>query len=141
MTESDITRSDTAVRRGIDNSIASEHRKNLPRLLALIDEIETITGCAVQLTSGYRSLALNKAVGGSKTSAHSLCLACDCEIPGVSNLHLCKLLADKLSDYDQIIYEFGEAGWVHVGLSEGVNRKQRLSAIKEGGKTVYKPGF
>jgi len=141
MTEADIIKSDTAIRKGIDNRIAPEHRKNLPRLLALFAEIEAILGCAITLTSGYRSLALNKAVGGSKTSSHSLCLAGDFEVPGVSNLAVCKILAERLKDYDQIIYEFGEEGWVHVGLSEGANRKQKLSAVKENGKTVYKLGF
>jgi hypothetical protein len=142
MTEADVVRSATAVRRGIDNSITPEHRKNLPRLLSLIATIESVVG-KMTITSGYRSPALNTAVGGSKTSAHSLCLAVDFEVPGKSNLTVCQALQKVLTDYDQIIYEFGEAGWVHVGLSaEGkAPRKQALSAIKQDGKTVYKSGF
>jgi hypothetical protein len=148
ITEADITKSMTATRRGIDNAIAPEHRKNLPRLLALAERIQTILGGDITLTSGYRSPALNKAVGGSKTSAHCLCLALDCEKAGMSNLAVCQKLAKELTEYDKIIFEFGSkddpsAGWCHVSLSpEGTApRKQNLSAVKENGKTVYKPGF
>lgn len=139
--ERDITRSATAVRLGIDNTIAPEHRANLPRLLDLLDRIETALGWQVVLTSAYRSPKLNVAVKGSKSSAHCLCLAVDIEVPDLANITVCKMLAEKLHDFDQIIYEFGEEGWVHVGLSSATPRRQTLTAAKVNGKTVYSPGF
>jgi hypothetical protein len=143
-TEASIIKSQNAVRKGIDNAIAAEHRHNLPRLLDLLDEVEAVLGCQVTLGSGYRSPKLNAATpGSSKTSAHSRCLAVDFEVPGMSNLLICQKLAIGLKDYDQIIYEFGEPGWVHVGLSESLpGRRQKLTARKNAqGKTEYPLGF
>jgi uncharacterized protein YcbK (DUF882 family) len=141
-TEKDLIKSETATRRGIDNSIAPEHRKNLSLILALLDEIESILGCQISVTSCYRSPKLNTAVGGSKTSSHSILLAVDFEVKGMSNLKVCETLSNKLKDYDQIINEFPETdGWVHVGISIGAGRKQKLTANKINGKTVYSQGF
>ena len=76
--------------------------------------------------------------------------AVDIECPGTSNYEVAKWIFDNLQ-YDQLILEFytpgiPDSGWVHVSLhldNEGmfINRKQALTAMKEGGKTVYKVGL
>jgi zinc D-Ala-D-Ala carboxypeptidase len=80
-------------------------------------------------------------VGGSKTSAHRFARAADFTVEDVSNIEVCRKLAELVPHFDQIIYEFGPDGWVHLGLTNGKPRGQLLTAIKRKGKTVYLPGI
>ena len=101
-------------------------------------------GKPVRINSGYRSPALNEAIGGSTKSQHSKGEALDLEIDGVSNLEVADWITDNC-DYDQVILEFynptdgPNSGWVHASckaiLSE--NRERKLIALKDGKKTVY----
>ena len=89
---------------------------------------------AITISSGYRSPALNRAIGGSATSQHKKAEAMDIKI-GAKGFHYIK---DNL-DFDQLIWEFGtdhEPQWIHVSYSKN-NRKQVLKAIKSNGKTKY----
>jgi len=89
---------------------------------------------------------LNEAVGGSSKSQHCKGEAVDIEVPGVANYDIAKWIEDNL-EYDQLILEFytpgiPDSGWVHVSYrDDGENRGQSLTAMKEDGKTVYKPGL
>jgi hypothetical protein len=90
---------------------------------------------AITISSGYRSPALNRAVGGSATSQHKKAEAMDIKI-GAKGFHYIK---DNL-DFDQLIWEFGtdhEPQWIHVSYKKSGNRKQVLKAIKSNGKTKY----
>jgi hypothetical protein len=90
---------------------------------------------AITISSGYRSPALNRAVGGSATSQHKKAEAMDINI-GAKGFHYIK---DNL-DFDQLIWEFGtdhEPQWIHVSYKKSGNRKQVLKAIKSNGKTKY----
>ena len=92
-------------------------------------------GEPIRINSGYRSIAVNKACGGFKTSQHCLGEAMDLHI-GSKGFHFIK---DNLI-FDQLIWEFGtnkEPSWVHVSYSKARNRKQVLKAIKQNGKTKY----
>jgi len=92
-------------------------------------------GEPIRINSGFRSVATNKACGGSKTSQHCLGEAMDLHISS-KGFHYIK---DNLI-FDQLIWEFGtdkEPSWVHVSYSKARNRKQILKAIKRNGKTVY----
>lgn len=113
-TLSEMTRSETASRRNIDNT---PNQKEIDALIILCKEVlEPIRehfDRPVIITSGFRSAALNKRIGGSATSQHSKGEAADFTVPGVSNYELCKWMERKLN-YDQLIYEYGESGWVHV---------------------------
>jgi hypothetical protein len=95
------------------------------------------------INSGYRGPALNEAVGGSSNSQHCKGEAVDIECPGTGNYDVAKWIEDNL-DFDQLILEFytpgiPDSGWVHVSYKSEGNRKQSLTAMKENGKTVYKP--
>ena len=97
------------------------------------------------INSGYRGPALNQAVGGSSKSQHCKGEAVDIECPGVANYDVAKWIHDNL-DFDQLILEFytpgiPDSGWVHVSYKQEGNRKSVLTAMKENGKTVYKPGL
>jgi len=97
------------------------------------------------VNSGFRHPNVNAAVGGSKTSDHCQGQAADIEIPGVANADLAQWIVSNL-DFTQVILEFytpgvPDSGWVHVSYVEGNLKKQVLTAMKENGKTVYKPGL
>ena len=138
-------KSQTALRQGIDNTPSEEHLASAKKLFELVVQpVRDHFGVTV-INSGYRGPALNAAVGGSATSQHCKGEAVDIECPGTPNYDVAKWIEDNL-DYDQLILEFytpgiPDSGWVHVSYKSEGNRKQSLTAMKEDGKTVYKPGL
>ena len=113
-TLSEMTVSQTASRRCIDNTPGDSEIVNLKQLCEnVLEPIRTHFDRPVIVTSGFRSVALNKRIGGSATSQHCKGEAADFTVPGVSNFELCKWMERNLN-YDQLIYEYGESGWVHV---------------------------
>lgn len=120
--------SNTARRRGIDNSAPAEHVDNMRALcVAILQPVRDYYGKPVGITSGYRSAALNRAVGGSKTSQHSFGQAADFHVKGFQIGHTFSYIANSGLPFDQLIYEFG--GWVHCSYGPR-NRRQILIASK-----------
>lgn len=106
--------SQTASRKGIDNTPGQKEIVALTMLCReVLEPVRKHFERPVIVTSGYRSPALNKRIGGSATSQHCKGEAADFTVPGVSNFELCKWMERNLN-YDQLIYEYGESGWVHV---------------------------
>ncbi len=141
----ELTRSQTAIRKGIDNNPNTEQLVNLTVLVQMIlqpcrDKFGTIA-----LNSGLRVLALNRAIGSSDRSSHVKGEAADFEAYSASNVLLAGWIKNNL-DFDQLILEYPgpdpRDGWVHCSYKkDGSNRKQILTAVKEGKKTVYKQGL
>ena len=143
----EFTKSETAIRKRIDNTPNLEHTNNLKIVCEkILEPVRKHFGKPVRINSGYRGPALNTAVGGSAKSQHCNGEAVDFEIDGLANPELAKWVAENC-DFDQIILEFYDpkegpnSGWVHASYSKGKNRKQKLTAVTVSGKTVYKPGF
>lgn len=143
----EVTRSDTAKRKGIDNSPTAEHLENLKTICEeVFDKVREHFGVPIFISSGYRSAALNKAIGGSATSDHNNGKALDLDQDGhgngVRNKDVFNFIKDNL-EFDQLIAEgsngAGDMNWVHVGYRKGVNRKQILIAVFVGGKAKYIP--
>ncbi len=141
----ELTKSQTAERKGIDNTPSAEHQDNLKSLCEMIlQPIRDHFGQVVSVSSGYRSPELCVAIGSSTQSQHAKGQASDFEIFGVSNKELADYINENL-DYDQLILEYwkGEdepnSGWVHCSYTNGSNRKQYLRAYKENGSTKYEP--
>lgn len=143
----EVTRSDSAKRKGISNQPTPEHIENFKKLAEKVFEpIRNHFAVPIHISSGYRSKALNEAIGGSLTSQHCSGEAIDIDMDGstngVSNADVFKYIKDHL-DFDQLIWEFGtdkNPDWVHVSYeTSGKQRKQILKAVKVGGKTAYKP--
>jgi hypothetical protein len=141
----EMTKSQTATRKGIDNTPSAEHQENLKRLCEnVLQPVRDHFSRVVTITSGYRSPELCTAIGSKITSQHAKGQAADFEIFGVSNKELADYINETL-DYDQLILEFWNesdpnSGWVHCSYSEGNNRKQYLKAYKdENNKTCYAP--
>ena len=138
-------KSQTALRKGIDNTPSEEHLESAKKLFEqVVQPVRDNFGVTV-INSGYRGPALNAAVGGASSSQHCKGEAVDIECPGTPNYDVARWIEDNL-DYDQLILEFytpgiPDSGWVHVSYKSEGNRKQSLTAMKEDGKTVYKPGL
>lgn len=133
--------SQTASRRGIDNTPPPAAVAALKDLCQnVLQPVRDHFDRPVIVTSGYRSPELNRRIGGSGTSQHTKGEAADFTVPGVSNLELARWMERNLN-YDQLIYEFGESGWIHVSYREGRLRNQELSAVRRNGRTRYLPGL
>lgn len=126
----ELTASQTAARNGIDNVPTGAHLANLSDTAERMDAVRALLGKPVRVSSGYRSAALNKAVGGSSTSHHSIGYAVDfdCDAYG-SPLEICKAVAASGIKYDQLIHEYGE--WVHISFHPQM-RRQNLTINKAG---------
>ena len=142
---SEMTKSATAERLGVDNTPSSIHLVNLTHLaIHILQPVRNQFG-VITINSGYRSPALNAKVGGSKTSQHCNGQAADFESFSTPNPDLAKWIAKNL-DFDQLILEFYDgkdpnSGWVHCSYNLMGNRKKILTALKTGGKVVYRNGF
>ena len=140
----ELTKSQTAERKGIDNTPSTEHQENLKSLCEMIlQPIRDHFGQVVSVSSGYRSPELCVAIGSSTQSQHAKGQASDFEIFGVSNKELADWIDENL-DYDQLILEYWNesdpnSGWVHCSFTLNGNRKQYLRAYKENGSTKYEP--
>ena len=140
----ELTKSQTAERKGIDNTPSTEHQENLKRLCeTLLQPIRDHFGQVVSVSSGYRSPELCTAIGSKITSQHARGEAADFEIFGVSNKELADWIDENL-DYDQLILEYWNksdpnSGWIHCSFTLNGNRKQYLRAYKENGSTKYEP--
>lgn len=152
----EMTRSQTAARRGIDNTPNTEQRKNIAYTAAQLEKIRAYVAekygapRAVIVSSGFRCLTLNRAIGGSTTSAHIYGLAADFDIQGLTSPQTARLIKDmadkELIAYDQLILEYpkhGNAAWVHIGFKPNGQgqRNQELTANRVNGKTVYSAGL
>jgi len=140
----ELTRSQTAERKGIDNTPSAEHQENLKSLCThVLQRVRDHFGKVVTVSSGYRSPELCIAIGSKTTSQHAKGEAADFEIFGVSNKELADWIHNNIN-YDQLILEFWSPenpnkGWIHCSYSRENNRKQYLRAYKNEGKTKYEP--
>lgn len=143
----EVSRSETAKRKGINNTPSGEHLENFKKLAENIFEpIREHFAVPIHISSGYRSKELNASIGGASSSQHCQGEAIDIDMDGspsgVSNADVFKYIKDNLN-FDQLIWEFGSDSnpdWVHVSYeSTGKQRKQILKAVKTGGKTSYVP--
>ena len=139
---SELTKSQTAERKGIDNTPSAEHQDNLQSLCtSILQPIRDHFGRVVSVSSGYRSPELCVAIGSKKTSQHAKGEAADFEIFGVSNKELADWIHYNLN-YDQLILEYWKesdpnSGWVHCSFSQNQKRRQYLKATKINGATKY----
>lgn len=153
-TLAELTRSATAQKMGLKNSPSYEHRENLKMMvLMLLDPLREAwtSKCAdeqwgtpaLTVTSGYRGFRLNKAVGGSSTSAHCVGLAADL-VPANGRLAEFKAFCrDWLKGryFDQMISEDENAAgvprWIHLAYKNHSDRQRLQLLSMSGGK--YKP--
>ena len=138
-TITELTKSATAKRNGIDNKpSATVERKLVALIEKVLDPLREAYGAPIIVTSGYRCEKLNKAVGGAASSQHVKGEAVD--IRTVSdkpedNKKLYDLILKLKLPFDQLINEYGY-DWVHVSYGSK-HRRQKLRAVKRNRRTVY----
>lgn len=123
-TINELCKSSTATQRGIDNTPNQKVIHNLKALTDnILDPLREKYGKPIRVNSGYRCDALNKVVGGSKTSQHCQGLAADITVgsPDENKIIFGMIIAMNLP-YDQIIDE-KDFDWVHVSYSDNPRRQ------------------
>ena len=142
-TLSELIKSDTAIRKGINNNPNAEQIEKLKALCEnILQPVRDHFG-RVKVTSGFRSVELCLAIGSSERSQHAKAEAADFECPGVDNAELADSIHKNLT-YDQLILEYyppGEpnSGWIHCSWISDQPRASYLHAFKSEGRTKYKP--
>ena len=139
----EATFSQTATRKDIDNIPSAEILERMKAVAENIFEpLRAHVGGPIKINSFYRSINLNVAIGGAKSSQHTRGEAMDIDdtFGHMSNKNMFEFIKDEL-DFDQLIWEFGDdnnPAWIHVSyVSNENNRRRILKASKQQGKTVY----
>lgn len=122
----ELTKSNTAKSKGIDNTPTQDIKNNLQKLIeAVLDPLREWYGKPIIVSSGYRCRALNEVVGGASNSQHTLGMAADLDVGNKEeNKKLFNYIKDNL-EFDQLIDE-KDLAWVHVSYNENKNRNQVL---------------
>lgn len=128
-TIAELTKSDTANKKNIDNSPSKQVETNLNQLITnILDPLREAYGEPIIVSSGYRCPALNKAVGGVTSSQHTLGQAADIHSKSntkENNKKIFDLIKSLKLPFDQLINEYNYK-WVHVSYSPR-NRRQILN--------------
>jgi zinc D-Ala-D-Ala carboxypeptidase len=139
----ELIKSDTAIRKGIENNPNADQIEKLKTLCETILQPVRDHFGRVKVTSGFRSEQLCVAIGSSINSQHAKAEAADFEVVGTDNAELADWIYKNL-EFDQLILEYykvGEpnSGWIHCSICDKNPRKQFLHAYRSEGKTKYKP--
>jgi hypothetical protein len=135
----EFTASQTATRHGIDNTPNETAVENLRMLAALLEQVRLLLGGnSIRISSGYRSINLNRDIGSNDTSAHVLGYAADFTCSGFGTpIQVAKKIAESNLKFDQLIYE---GTWIHISC-DPKNRRQLLTARFVNGKAHYTTGI
>ena len=139
----EVVKSNTATRRGIENIPSGEQMENIKLLCENVFEpLREHVGGPIAINSLFRSVDLNRAIGGSSSSQHCAVNGAAMDIDDtygiMSNADMFEFI--KKLDFDQLIWEYGDdenPDWVHISYKKNGNRKQILKCSKVKGKTVY----
>ena len=127
----EFTRSETALRKGIDNTPPPEIVANLTELALGMEKVRELLGHPIHINSAYRGPKVNSAVGGSKNSAHMRGYAADFVCPGYGDVSaICHTIMDSTIEYDQLIHEF--TAWVHISFDP---QMRHMNLTIDGGGT------
>lgn len=136
----ELTKSQTAERKGIDNTPDADAIFNLNILAEkILQPVRNHYGIPFSPSSTFRCPRLSILVGSSARSQHCKGQASDFEVPGISNWDLCHYIKDNL-EFDQLILEFytgGNTGWVHCSISNN----PRFELLTYDRVNKYRPGL
>jgi uncharacterized protein YcbK (DUF882 family) len=123
----ELTRSEVAERKGLDNTPNASEVANLVRLAGLLEEVRALLNKPILLNSGFRSKAVNDSVGSKDTSQHRIGCAADIRVPGMTPKQVVEACIEANIGYDQIIEEFGS--WTHISVPDSPARPPRKQAL------------
>lgn len=137
---SEFIDSQTAERKGIDNSPSDEIVVNLRRLAIRMERVRALFNASISISSGYRCPALNAAIGGSPSSDHMKGLAADFVVRSYGTPYaVCQRIESSVIPFRQLIHEYGR--WTHLAIAEpGVIDIRELLTICDAG-SGYKAGI
>ena len=128
-TYDELTFSEIAKRLKYNNDPSTDVLKVLTHTAQQLDRVRELLGCPVIVNSGYRSLAVNRAIGSSGNSQHVKGEAVDFKTTEHTPRRIVELIKQSAIEYDQLILEFDS--WVHISFSSR-NRKQMLIIDSKG---------
>ena len=129
----ELTASEIAARKGLDNTPSKFEIDNLTRLANKLEEIRKVLAKPIMINSAFRSIETNQAVGGVKSSQHCLGCAADIKVPGMSPDEVVRAIINSKIQYDQLIREFDS--WTHISIPNmpsDTPRNQTLIVDKTG---------
>ena len=134
ITLEEMTESQTATRNGLSNVPDRSTYYNLVKTAEMLEAVRSLLGNRpILISSGYRSPAVNAAVGGARSSAHTFGKAADFICPGYGRpIDVCRAIQNSGLMFDQLIHEFNS--WCHLAWDE--NMRQQTLTINNNG-TVY----
>lgn len=133
----DFTFSETAIRKGIDNTPSDAVAERLGIVAHRMEFIRETLDLPVIITSGYRSPEVNKLVGGSARSAHCEGWAVDFRCPAFGTPYQVAMRVSAMGlPFDQLIHEYGS--WVHISFDPAM-RLQRWTIFDK--KIGYVPAI
>lgn len=132
----ELTTSQAAVRLGMRNDPDEKQTDNLIRLCETLEQVRAVLGKPVSINSGFRSPAVNRAVGGVPTSEHCDGRAADIICPAYGNPYqVAKAIESANIEYNQLILEYG--AWVHISVPRlGEAPKMVTLTYRKGKPTV-----
>ena len=134
----ELTFSEFAIRRGIDNRPPDAVLPRLRMLAEGLERVRALLGVPMRISSGYRCWSLNHAIGGAKNSAHVTGFAADFTAPTFGTpMQVALAIADSGIEFDQVIHE---GRWVHVSFAPAM-RRMDLTATFVNGRPHYTPGI
>jgi zinc D-Ala-D-Ala carboxypeptidase len=137
----EMTRSQTAVRKGIPNEPGEEHTQAMRLVCSnILEPVRKQFGIPFTPSSGYRTPELCIAIGSSVHSQHAKGEAVDFEVPSISNFEVAGWIAANL-EFDQLILEHytgGNTGWIHCSYKAKDNRLEVLTYDR---KHKYRKGL
>mgnify|MGYP003335230782 FL=1 len=129
----ELTASEIAARKGLENFPTGVELDNLARLAEKLEEVRKVLGKPIMINSAFRSIEVNAAVGGVKSSQHCLGCAADIRVPGMTPDEVVRAIMASKIQYDQLIREFDS--WTHISIPNTPNatpRNQTLIIDKAG---------
>lgn len=119
--------SEIGARRGLDNTPNATEIANLVRTAGLLEQVRKVLGKPIIVNSGFRSKAVNDAVGSKDTSQHRIGCAADIRVPGMTPREVVDAIVKSDIPYDQVIREFDS--WTHISVPDMPSRPPRKQAL------------
>jgi zinc D-Ala-D-Ala carboxypeptidase len=123
----EMTVSEIGARKGLDNTPNATEIANLVRTALLLEQVRALIKKPIIVNSGFRSKAVNDAVGSKDTSQHRIGCAADIRVPGMTPKQVVEACIKAGIPYDQVIEEFGS--WTHISVPDSPSRPPRRQAL------------
>jgi hypothetical protein len=123
----ELTISETASRRNLNNTPDNIALYNLRRLALFLEDVRTLLDKPIKINSAYRAPKVNASIGGSKTSQHCGGCAADIRVTGMTPDEVVRAIIKSDLQYDQVIREFDS--WTHISIPNRKEDKPRKMAL------------